>query len=75
LRREYEGICLKSVILCFLEKLRKEKYINPYRKPTQVDEKRILRRLGKLQLRNSANWCRNFGIRHAFFGETVYRLS
>jgi hypothetical protein len=38
----------KSVILCSLEKLRKEIFINPYRKPTQVDEERILRRLGEL---------------------------
>ena len=27
----------------------------PYRKPTQVDEERILRRTGELLLRNSAN--------------------
>jgi hypothetical protein len=60
------------VILCFLEKLRKEIIIGPYRKPTQVDEERILRRLGKLQLRNSANWCCNFGIRHAFVGKRIY---
>jgi hypothetical protein len=59
----------KCVILGFPEKLRKENKINPYRKPTQVDEERILRRLGKLLLRNSANWCRNFGIRHAFNGD------
>ena len=45
LRREYDK---KFVILGFLEKLRKEIIINPYRKPTQVDEERILRRLGKL---------------------------
>jgi len=38
----------KDVIPCFQEKLRKEIHINPYRKPTQVDEERILRRLGKL---------------------------
>ncbi len=46
-------------------KASKEIYINPYRKPTQVDEERILRRLEKLQLRNSAKWNRNFGIRFA----------
>ena len=34
--------------LSFPEKLRKEIFINPYRKPTQVDEERILRRLGEL---------------------------
>ena len=37
-----------SVILCFPEKLRMKIVINPYRKPTQVDEERILRRLGEL---------------------------
>ena len=71
LRCEYGAYAHKSVILSFLEKLRKEMFINPYRKPTQVDEKRILRRLGELQLRNSANWCRNFGIRHAFDGDVT----
>ena len=59
----------KFVILCFPEKLRKEIIINPYRKPTQVDEERILRRLGELLLRNSANWSRNFGIRLAHIGD------
>ena len=38
----------KFVILGFLEKLRTEILFNPYRKPTQVDEERILRRLGEL---------------------------
>ena len=37
---------------------RREKLLNvvryPYRKPTQVDEKKILRRTGELLLRNSA---------------------
>ena len=65
----------KFEILCFLEKLRREIIVNPYRKPTQVDGMRILRRLGKLQLRNSANWCCNFGIRHAFFGDRTCFLS
>ena len=60
---------LDFVILCFLEKLRMEIIINPYRKPTQVDKMRILRRLGKLLLRNSAKLCRNFGIRHALAGD------
>ena len=41
----------KFVILCFPEKLRKEIIISPYRKPTQVDEERILRRLGKLYVK------------------------
>jgi hypothetical protein len=34
----------KYVILSFPEKLRKENIFDPYRKPTQVDEERILRR-------------------------------
>ena len=38
----------------------REKYMSlistyPYRKPTQVDEERILRRTGEALLRNSAN--------------------
>ena len=37
----------------------------PYRKPTQVDEERILRPAGEALLRNSAKWLRNFGIRSA----------
>ena len=40
----------------------------PYRKPTQVDEERILRPTGEGLLRNSANWPRNFGIRGASYG-------
>ena len=38
----------------------------PYRKPTQVDEERILRRAGEALLRNSANWPRNFGRRGTY---------
>ena len=38
----------KFVIPCFQEKLRRKFYINPYRKPTQVDRMRILRRLDEL---------------------------
>ena len=30
-------------------------YLSPYRKPTQVDEERILRPTGEALLRNSAN--------------------
>ena len=37
----------------------------PYRKPTQVDEERILRSTGEALLRNSAKWPRNLGIRGA----------
>ena len=42
-------------------------YKNPYRKPTQVDEERILRPTEEVLLRNSAKWPRNFGIRGASF--------
>ena len=37
------------------EKLVDIVYKYPYRKPTQVDEERILRRAGEALLRNSAN--------------------
>ena len=40
-------------------------YVSPYRKPTQVDEERILRPAGEALLRNSAKWPRNFGRRGA----------
>ena len=35
----------------------------PYRKPTQVDEKKILRRTGEPVLRNTAKGPHNSGIR------------
>ena len=38
---------------------------SPYRKPTQVDEERILRPTGERLLRNSAKLPRNFGRRGA----------
>ena len=41
----------------------------PYRKPTQVDEERILRPAGEALLRNSAKGPRNFGRR----GACLYR--
>ena len=37
----------------------------PYRKPTQVDEERILRPAGEALLRNSAKCPCNFGIKGA----------
>ena len=37
----------------------------PYRKPTQVDEEKILRPTEEALLRNSAKLPRNFGIRGA----------
>ena len=42
----------------------------PYRKPTQVDEERILRPTEEALLRNSAKWPRNFGIRGACLGRS-----
>ena len=39
--------------------------ICPYRKPTQVDEERILRPAEEALPRNSAKWPRNFGRRGA----------
>ena len=41
-------------------------YISPYRKPTQVDEERILRPTEEALLRNSAKRPRNFGRRGAY---------
>ena len=38
----------------------------PYRKPTQVDEERILRPTEEALTRNSAKWPRNFGRRGAW---------
>jgi len=49
----------------FLEKPRSESIWWPYRKPTQVGEERILRRLREPWLRNSAKSHRNFGRRCA----------
>ena len=40
----------------------------PYRKPTQVDEERILRPTEEVLLRNSAKCTRNFGRRVAPLG-------
>ena len=40
-------------------------YLSPYRKPTQVDEERILRPTEEALSRNSAKWPRNFGRRSA----------
>ena len=40
-------------------------HMYPYRKPTQVDEERILRPTGEVLLRNSAKSPRNFGRRGA----------
>src|SRR5512137_2019345 len=60
---------LKCVIPCFQENPRVELMRCPYRKPTQVGEEKILRRLRELWLRNSAIYLRNFGRRRARPGE------
>ena len=43
----------------------------PYRKPTQVDEERILRPAGEALLRNSAKWPCNFGRKGASLKEAA----
>ena len=52
-----------------MERSRREKPLlfitYPYRKPTQVDEERILRPTEEALLRNSAKCTRNFGRRVA----------
>ena len=60
---------LKSTIPCFQENPRVEPARCPYRKPTQVGEEKILRRLRELWSRNSAIYSRNFGRREARPGE------
>lgn len=49
--------------------MRQEKLLSfilyPYRKPTQVDEERILRPAEEVLPRNSAKWPRNLGRRGA----------
>ena len=62
---------LKCVIPCFLENPRVELTRRPYRKPTQVGEEKILRRLRELWSRNSAIYPRNFGRRGAGFVSTL----
>ncbi len=54
---------MKSKALHVQEKRRSEIQIDSYRKPTQVGEESILRRVREFQLRNSANYSRNLGIR------------
>ena len=48
---------------------------HPYRKPTQVGEEKILRRLRELSPRNSASYHRNFGRRWARKGVRIYSPS
>ena len=55
-------------------KASKERSGYPYRKPTQVGEKNILRRECDPSFRNSANWPRNFGIRGARLTCTVLAI-
>ena len=54
-RADGERVSAKWLIPCFQEKSRREITGLPYRKPTQVGEERILRRMRELSLRNSAN--------------------
>jgi hypothetical protein len=54
---------MKLQILDFQEKWRGESDFDSYRKPTQVGEESILRRVRELQLRNSAKYYCNFGRR------------
>src|SRR6185436_16762390 len=60
-----ERTCSRSNRKWFQEKPLSFSHTRPYRKPTQVGEMSILRRLRELGRRNSANWYRNFGIRYA----------
>jgi hypothetical protein len=54
-RADGERVSAKSMIPCFQEKSRRETTGFPYRKPTQVGEEKILRRMRELSPRNSAN--------------------
>src|ERR1700709_350 len=60
-----ERTCSRSNRKWFQEKPLSFSVTRPYRKPTQVGEMSILRRLRELGRRNSANWYRNFGKRYA----------
>jgi hypothetical protein len=53
----------KLELLDTQEKWRGEFHVDSYRKPTQVGEESILRRVRELQLRNSAKYYCNFGRR------------
>ena len=59
------SLVAKLVMSHCREKLLALIILYPYRKPTQVDEERILRPAGEVLLRNSAKWPRNFGRRGA----------
>src|SRR6201747_1205723 len=62
---ETSGFMLRSNRKWFQEKPLSFSHTRPYRKPTQVGEMSILRRLRELGRRNSANWYRNLGKRYA----------
>src|SRR5450830_1518143 len=62
---ETSGFMLRSNRKWIQEKPLSFSHTRPYRKPTQVGEMSILRRLRELGRRNSANWYRNFGKRYA----------
>src|ERR1700709_2957392 len=59
------GLVPRSNRKWFQEKPLSFSHTRPYRKPTQVGEMSILRRLGGIGRKNSANWYRNFGKRYA----------
>ena len=59
------SLVAKLVMSHCREKLLALIILYPYRKPTQVDEERILRPTEEALLRNSAKWPRNFGRRGA----------
>ena len=61
------SLVAKLVMSHCREKLLALIILYPYRKPTQVDEERILRPAGEALLRNSAKLPRNFGRRGAGF--------
>src|SRR6267378_1144168 len=67
-----ERTCSRSNRKWFQEKPLSFSHTRPYRKPTQVGEMSILRRLRELGRRNSANWYRNFGKRYAPVAWSLY---
>src|SRR5450830_1429576 len=69
---ETSGFMLRSNRKWFQEKPLSFSHTRPYRKPTQVGEMSILRRLRELGRRNSANWYRNFGKRYAPVAWSLY---
>src|SRR5580704_14389359 len=67
-----EQLRLRSNWKWFQEKPLSFSLTRPYRKPTQVGEMSILRRLRELGRRNSANWYRKIGRRYAPVAWLIY---